>query len=143
MSVLLIVVCMTIFKALVAAPVSFIVVINIVRNFLSVAFKPSKTYFAFTGDQTPLWITMFYPWDIIDNKYNAVAHMYCSSYTYILSLVVLFFHIKTFMFYKSSIICLLSADVGSESCLLSSHKNVQITAWCDTVSDVNDELDLF
>ena len=42
-----------------------------------------------------------------DHKYNAVAHLYFSSHSYVLSHILLFFVIKTFLLYNSIIMCLL------------------------------------
>ena len=83
---------MTICYSLVNEAGSCTVVINVARMFLSVAFKTFTTYLSFLGDSAPRSIKMLYECDNIDNKYNAVTHLYLSEHPYIFSHIVIFCH---------------------------------------------------
>ena len=55
------------------------IVVNIEGNNLAVTFKPSTTPIICPGDPTLRSIIILYICDIIDIKYSAVPHLYCSS----------------------------------------------------------------
>ena len=118
MSVLIIVLRMTICESLVAEPGSFTVVIEMIRNIFSVAFKPYKTSFPCPGAPTQQSIKMLYARDNIDNNYNAVAHIYISERPYVFYHILILFIINNFLFCNSSIIFLLCVAIVLSSCLL-------------------------
>ena len=136
LSALLIKVWMNIYESLVAEPVSYTVVINIIRKRLAIAFKPSTPSFICPGDPTPRAFTILYVWDNSNNKYNAVSYLCCSAHPYVFSYILLLFEMKTFLLCNSYIIWLLCDAVIVESCFISFHKKEWNNSQRDTVPDI-------
>ena len=81
------------------------------RKRFSVALKPPTTYLTCTGDPTTQSMITLYVCANIDNKYSAVAHLYCSTKPYVFPQIVLIPPNNIFLFYNSLVMRLLWAGV--------------------------------
>ena len=89
------------------------------RKCLYVTFKPPATSLTCTGSPTPQLIIILYSCAKISSKYNAVAYMYFSAQPYVLYHNVIISTEISCLFFNSSNIHLLCADVIIASCLVS------------------------
>ena len=89
---------------------------------MSVSLRPSASSFTWTVYPTQRTIIMSYEWDNIENKYNAVSHLYFSEHIFVFSHIVLMVVCRIFRCCSNCNRCLLCAAVVVESCLLSSEK---------------------